>query len=87
MKTLPVWATRALALVVLSVTYLAHHQQWFPAGYRFHGIDLQGVMSTLAAAFAAVGLSGPALWPKLAALLGNPPAPVDLATAVKGAQQ
>ena len=73
---MPPKVTKILAAVVLGLTYLEHHMQWIPPGYKWHGIDVQGVVSTLVTAFAALGISGPALSAKLASALGNPPAPM-----------
>lgn len=73
-RQLPKWATRVLAVVMLVGTYVLHHAV-IPPGYKWHHIDVMGVISDAVAALAAIGISGPMLAPQLAAFLGNPGAP------------
>lgn len=73
-KQMPPWATKIIALVLLAAMYVLHHAEVFPPGFKWHGIDVLGVCSDLIGVFAAVGINGPALWPALAAFLGNPSA-------------
>lgn len=72
-KQLPKWATRVLAVVLLAADYLAHAKGLIPATLVWHRIHVLGALNSIVLAGAAVGLNGPALWPQLAALLGNPP--------------
>jgi len=80
MKTMPKWATRTLAAVILIATYFDQHMQLIPPGLRVFHVSVAGLAHAAAVAFAALGLSGPALWPGLASLLGNPPAATPKAT-------
>ena len=73
-KQMPKWLTKVIAAVLIAATYVVHHEALIPPGFRWHGISVMGVCSSLVTAFAALGISGPALWPQLAAWLGNPPA-------------
>lgn len=73
-KQLPTWATRVLAAILLAAMYVLHHADVFPPGFKWHGISIMGVCSDLIGVAAAVGINGPALWPALAAFLGNPSA-------------
>lgn len=73
-KQLPKWATRVLAVLLLAGTYLVHHEGLIPAGLTFLHVNVLGALNTVIVAFAAAGLSGPTLWPQLAAVLGNPSA-------------
>ena len=88
-RTLPRWVTRALAVILLTATYVLHHAGLVPAGLRWHHVNVLGAISDLVTGAAAVGLNGPALWPQLAAFLGNPgveqAVPAGLSGAVKGA--
>lgn len=71
-KQLPKWATRVAAVILLAGNYVMHHAGIVPAGFAWHGINVMGVISDAMTALAAVGISGPTLWPQLAAALGNP---------------
>lgn len=74
-KTLPKWATRLIAVILLATDYTVHHAGLIPLGYTWHGINVLGALNDVILAGGMVGLSGPALWPQLAAFLGNPGAP------------
>lgn len=71
-KQLPQWATRLLAVILLVADYLAHAKGLIPATLVWHRIHVLGALNSIVLAGAAIGLNGPALWPQLAALLGNP---------------
>lgn len=73
-KQLSTWATRVLAVLLLLGSYLLHHSGIIPAGFEWHHINVMGIVSDFVTALAAIGISGPTLWPQLAAALGNPSA-------------
>ena len=75
MKTLPKWATRLVAAILLAADYTAHHVGLIPAGLTWHGVNILGALNSVVLAAGMIGLSGPALWPQLAAFLGNPGTP------------
>ena len=83
-KSLPAWATKLIGAVLLVAAYLAHATGVIPATLEWHRVNILGALNELVLAAGMIGLSGPALWPKLAALLGNPSAGVvnDAARAV-----
>jgi len=69
-KQMPPWATKIIAAVLIAAAYVIHHPGLLPDD--FHGISVKGACSSLIGVFMALGISGPALWPQLAAFLGNP---------------
>lgn len=77
MKTLPKWATRVVGAVLLAIAYAVHATGLIPADLTIHlgpiPIHVLGALNEILIAAAAIGLNGPALWPWLATLLGNPP--------------
>lgn len=82
-KQMPKWATKVIAVLLLAGTYVLHHTGFIPPGYQWHHINVMGAISDLVTGAAAIGLSGPALWPQLAAFLGNPSAAAVAASAAK----
>lgn len=75
-KSLPKWATRLIAAALMAGMYVLHHAGIVPATVEWHHVNVLGLISDAVAGAAAIGLSGPALWPQLAAFLGNPGASV-----------
>lgn len=73
-KSLPKWATRVLAVILLAATYAVHAAGLIPPGLTFLHINVLGAVNDAVIALAAAGISGPSLWPQLAAILGNPSA-------------
>jgi hypothetical protein len=71
-KQMPKWMTRVLAALLLAGTYILHHAGIVPADLVWHHVNVLGLISDAVTGAAAVGLSGPALWPGLAAFVGNP---------------
>ena len=77
MKSVPPWLTKVLMLVALAIGYVMNHAL-IPPGYMlnlgFIHVSLAGILNDVLAVLTALGISGPQLWPKLAALMGNPAA-------------
>jgi hypothetical protein len=73
-KQLPPWATRLIAFLLLAGTYILHHAGIIPPTLEWHHINILGLISDTVTGAAAIGISGPSLWPQLAAFLGNPSA-------------
>lgn len=70
--TVPVWATKLMAVAMLVIAYVMQNN-WIPPGYMLFGkINLAGALTGVIALFSMLGISGPQLAPKVAALLGNP---------------
>jgi hypothetical protein len=64
------WMTRVIAVTLLAAGYAAQHAL-IPPGYKILGISVAGALTAALAFLTAVGISGPQLWPQLAAALGN----------------
>ncbi len=73
-KQMPAWLTRLLALVLFAATYVVHKEGFIPPTLEWFHVNVLGALNTIVLALGSIGLSGPALWPQLAALLGNPSA-------------
>ena len=75
---LPKWLTKVIAALVLVAAYLVHAENLIPSTLVWHlgpiPIHALAGLNDIVLFGGMVGISGPAILPRLAALLGNPSA-------------